>query len=107
MNRPRLSIMLVLFVCAVLLVLGAGGCGPSKRDLGNIAISKVEEYRRVKGRLPNSLSEVGVEEDESCPCYCKTSDNSYIVWNGTTLGESDTYDSQTKKWGEVGRVCSR
>jgi hypothetical protein len=80
----------------------------SDRKLGDTVISKVEEFRRTKGRLPDSLSEAGIEGDESCPCYCKTGDNSYIVWNGTTLGESDTYDSQTKKWSEEGQgVCAR
>jgi hypothetical protein len=93
---------------AMVLVLGSGGCGPSKRDSGNTVVSKVEEYRRAKGRLPNSLSEVGIEEDEGCPCYCKTGDDSYIVWYGTSLGESDTYSSETKKWSEVGQgVCSQ
>ena len=90
MKRPQLSAVLSLLLSAVVLVCGAGGCGPSKRALGNAVIKKVEEYRRAKGRLPSFLSEAGIEEDEGCPCYCRTSDNGYIVWYGTTLGESDT-----------------
>ena len=31
-----------------------------------------------------------------------------MVWYGTTLGESNTYDSRTKKWSEAtGLVCSQ
>jgi hypothetical protein len=101
MKRRRLSAM--LFVLALVLVVGAGGCGPTQQDLGNTVISKVEGFRRAKGRLPASLSELGIEEDESCPCYCKTGDDRYTVWYRTTLGKSDTYDSQTKKWSEVGQ----
>src|SRR5258708_27181926 len=92
----------------VMLVLGAVSCVQSKRALGNTIVAKIEEFKRGNGRLPSSLSEVGVKESESCPCYCKTSDSGYIVWYGTTLGESDTYDSRTRKWAEVGQgVCSR
>ncbi|MBI3477763.1 MAG: hypothetical protein HY010_18675 [Acidobacteria bacterium] len=86
--------------------MAANSCGPSKRDLGNAVVSKVEEFKRTNGRLPNSLSEAGVEKDENCPCYCKTTGNTYIAWYGTTLGESDTYDSETKKWSDRSvKVC--
>jgi hypothetical protein len=51
---------------------------------------------------------MGAKEDESCPCYCKTGGDSYIVSYGTTLGESYAYDSRTKKWSEAaGPVCFR
>jgi hypothetical protein len=97
---------LLFAISALVFVVGTGCWGPSKRDASNVVISKIEEFKRVKGRLPNSLSETGAEEDESCPCYCKTNNGSYIVWYGTTLGESDTYDSETKKWSGVNGVCS-
>jgi hypothetical protein len=97
---------LLFAISALVFVVGTGCWGPSKRDASNVVISKIEEFKRVKGRLPNSLSETGVEEEESCPCYCKTSNGSYIVWYGTMLGESDTYDSETRKWSEVNGVCS-
>src|SRR5579872_968678 len=97
----------LLFTVSVLVfIVGAGCSGAAKQNASNAVISKIEEFKRVNGRLPNSLSETGVEQDESCPCYCKTSNSSYVVWYGTTLGESHTYDSETKKWSEVNRVCS-
>lgn len=66
---------------------------------------KIEEFRKVKGPLPSSLSEAGAQDDETCPCYCKTGDDSYLVWYGTSLGESDTYDSETKNWSAGNRAC--
>ena len=107
MKLLRLTAMLSLFVSALALVFGAAGCGPSQRELGNSVIAKVEEYRLAKGRLPTSLSEAGIQQNQSCPCYCKTGDNTYAVWYRTMLGKSDTYDSQTKKWseGEQGVFC--
>ena len=49
-----------------ILITGCGGS--SKRDAGNIAISKIKEFKKVKRRLPDSLSEAGAQDDESCPC---------------------------------------
>jgi hypothetical protein len=97
---------LFLAVAALVFTIIISGCwGPSKREAGNIAISKIEEFGKVKGRLPYSLSEAGARDDESCPCYCKTGDGSYLVWYGTKLGESDTYDSETRKWSPGNRAC--
>ena len=70
-----------------------------------VTISKIEEFKKAKGRLPESLSEAGAQDDESCPCYCKTGDESYFVWYGTALGESDTYDSETRKRSPGNRAC--
>jgi hypothetical protein len=108
MKRSYYLAIVALAFAAITLALAANFAGwrPLKRVASNTAISEIEEFRKAKGRLPNSLTEVGVEDDESCPCYCKTGDRSYIVWYGTTLGESDTYDSETRKWSDVGGVCA-
>ncbi len=91
----------------LLLPVGLGGCHHSERKASDRIVAKVESFKKSHGRIPTALSEIGVDEIESCPCYCKTSDNSYIVWYGTTLGESDSYDSRTNKWSEAaGAVCT-
>src|SRR5262245_37890159 len=83
-------------------------CNFSERRAGNDIVAKIERFKKSTGHLPSALSDLGITEDESCPCYCKTGDDTYIVWYGTTLGESDTYDYRTKKWSEAsGAVCSR
>jgi hypothetical protein len=65
---------------------------------GNEIISRVEAYRTSHGHLPETLKDVGLRDPDMKVFYRKTSDNEYCVWFGTTLGESETYDSQTKKW---------
>jgi hypothetical protein len=66
---------------------------------GNRIVTKIESFRRDKGRLPNTLSEIGIEEKEEGPFYYeKKSEGKYVLWFGTTLGESVTYDSDTRKW---------
>jgi predicted small secreted protein len=99
--KRSLAVILTLTLAAVV------GCN-SKRRAGNDIVAKIERFKKSTGHLPSALSDIGVTADENCPCYCKTGDGNYIVWYGTTLGESDTYDSQTKKWSEAsGAVCSR
>ncbi len=65
---------------------------------GNKIISRIETYRKTHLRLPDSLDDLGISDPDIRIYYKKTSDTEYIVWFGTTLGESETYDSQTKKW---------
>ena len=73
-----------------------------KLKAGNERVAKIEKFRNEKSRLPNSLSEIGIVEDESGPIYYrKESETKYIIWFGKELGESATYDSETKKWSNL------
>lgn len=67
---------------------------------GNTIIDKIEIFKQSNKRLPNSLNELGIQEKMNGPFYYEKNDstNSYLVWYGTILGESVTYDSTTKKW---------
>jgi hypothetical protein len=68
-------------------------------ELGNNIVIKIENFKTAKGKLPDKLSEAGVKEKEAGPIYySKRTETQYILWFGTTLGESITYDSDTKKW---------
>ena len=97
-----------MIVYMLMLITASSGCNYFHRKGGSEIVVKVEQFRKTTGRLPNSLSEIGIQENESCPCYCKTSNESFILWYGATLGESDTYDSRTKQWSEAaGVVCSQ
>lgn len=83
-----------------LITLSIFACGyGQKLRRGNEVIAMVEKFRSEKGRLPNSLSEIGIVETESGSIYYeKKSETKYIVWFGKELGESATYDSDTKEW---------
>jgi hypothetical protein len=66
---------------------------------GNEVVAKIERFKKDKGRLPLSLSEIGIEEKEEGPIYYQKQDSSkYVIWFSAELGESVTYDSSTKKW---------
>jgi hypothetical protein len=65
---------------------------------GNALIRRVEDFRRKNGRLPEGSTEFGTEYEDSGVFYQKTSSRDYVVWFGTSLGESEVYDSATRKW---------
>lgn len=66
---------------------------------GNEIVFKIEHYKNVNGKLPISLTEINIEEKLEGPIYYELKGSSrYILWFGTTLGESITYDSEQKKW---------
>ncbi|HZU27985.1 MAG TPA: hypothetical protein VFA04_20820 [Bryobacteraceae bacterium] len=73
---------------------------------GNDAIQRIESYRGKHHRSPGSLEETGLRDsDPSWIFYQKCNDRQYVVWFGTTLGESMTYTSWTRNWESLNRTC--
>jgi hypothetical protein len=67
--------------------------------LGNEVVRSIDALREREGKLPASLSEVGIPvSDQDHYFYQPCTDGRYIVWFGTRLGESMTYDSATRHW---------
>ena len=97
---PLLSIALVLTIFAGLLFLfePVWLFHYSDFSVGKQIIVRVEAFRAGHGHLPDSLKDVGMNEDDLSVYYRKDGDKHYILWFGTTLGESETYDSNTQKW---------
>ncbi len=95
MHRRLKSILLISSV----ILLGACLASPSKRELAEQVISRLESYREREGQLPDSLNQVGLNVVEEGPIYYeKRTNSSYILWYGLDLGESMTYDSVEKRW---------
>ncbi len=71
----------------------------TKIKAGNEIVNKIENFKKDKGKLPETLSEIGIEEKEEGPIYYrKKSETKFVLRFGTTLGESVTYNSNTKEW---------
>jgi hypothetical protein len=91
----RFGLLLILAV----FVFGFACTNGEKIKQGNNVAAKIEKFKTEKGGLPNSLSEIGIEEKMEGPIYYrKESETKYILWFGEGLGESVTYDSDTKTW---------
>lgn len=62
-------------------------------------IDKIEQYKALNSCYPNTLAEVGCDYNESGPLfYQKNNNTSYMLYFGTTLGESKIYYPETKTW---------
>ena len=78
--------------------------GPLSRERrlmreGDEVVAAIERHRHATGRLPESLRAVGLPEAEEGPIhYERRGDGGYVLWFGTVLGESATYDSRTGRW---------
>jgi hypothetical protein len=96
--------MKTIFLPLILsLLIALCSCGSissqSKKNEGNKIVAKIELFKKENGRLPSSLSELGIKETEEGPIYYEKKDNSsYILWFGAELGESVTFNSSTNKW---------
>jgi hypothetical protein len=81
---------------------GLWGCTSQEGRLKSAAdrlVRRVERHRKQTGVRPASLSAMGLAETEEGPLhYQPTQDTSYLVWFGTTLGESMSYHSETRRW---------
>ena len=90
-----LSLPLTLLFCFTIL-----SCDSSEKIAkGNEYVAQIESFRKERGRLPSSLTEIEIAETESGPIYYeKKNESKYILWFGKELGESVVYDSDTKQW---------
>ena len=95
-----MKLKVILTVLSAAFFVSSLACSYSEKlAKGNEVIAKIESFRKEKGRLPNSLSEIRIEETESGSIYYrKESESKYILWFGKELGESVAYDSDTKQW---------
>lgn len=59
--------------------------------------SALEDYHAQHGTYPESLSAAKISEPNEL-YYQREPDGSYLLWFGTTLGESTTYCSKTQEW---------
>jgi hypothetical protein len=77
---------------------------------GNSLISQINSFQQSHGRLPLDLSELGNDTAQAAEkkglSYERCSSGvHYIVWFGTTLGESVSYDSRSSGWKDENGPC--
>jgi len=73
---------------------------------GNKLVSRIESYRVAHGHLPSIQSELGADATEQDRIYYeKCSETRYVVWFGTELGESMSYDSGSGVWKPINIAC--
>lgn len=66
---------------------------------GRELIKKVEAYKAKNHKLPQYLSDIKPQIPDDYPLsYASRDGENYIIWFGTSLGESIAYHSDSKKW---------
>lgn len=69
------------------------------KQAGARLIKKIETYRVLNNRLPNTIADIGLTEPmEQGPYYEKTDSLYYIVFFNIGFDETKTYYSQTQNW---------
>lgn len=93
----------LFLICLCLWFVFSTPCSQVRNDRlkkeGDKMVKQVEEFKQQKGRLPDSVKELGMEETLEGPIYYrKIDENRYMLWFGTELGESIKYDSDRRTW---------
>jgi hypothetical protein len=72
--------------------------------VGNQIVSRVENFRKENGRLPDSRSEMSLPEEETIqPFYEKRGENDYVIYYNIGFDKIKAYYSDSKKWENVDR----
>lgn len=71
-----------------------------------VLIEKIEDYKKLYGKIPPDLKSIGVDEKEEGPIFYtpwNDSINYIIYFSEGGVGESKKYYSDTKKWENIDR----
>lgn len=86
-----LAMMLVITACTIKM--------EDKQAKAEAVLAQIETFQAQNHRLPQNLTEMGLPETESGPIYYdKKTDDRFLLWYGTDLGASRTYDSALGEW---------
>jgi len=67
--------------------------------MGEDIYTKVIQYQKAHGYLPDNLKDIGLEDKEEGPIYYhRQTDSTFYIYYGGVLGESIIYDPKTDKW---------
>lgn len=100
-----------IYVAAILLSLTTSGCDKllDRRKIrkGDELVKRIEQFRERNHRLPDNFEEAGATDPEATIgfYYMRCDKDSYIIWFGTSLGESVSYSSTGGTWNSVNLTC--
>lgn len=105
MNKKGLFFVSTILILSLLVVIWYAFYFRSNREIklmkeGERIVNKVEEYKKTNDRLPNSLSEIGIEEREGFNVlyYYKRDSINYTVSFPISAEKHKFYYSDSKKW---------
>ena len=102
--KPKALLRLLFVVSMTLLIIvAAPTIAPKWRQMELMRQSEpiheaLKAYHQKHGGYPESLDPIGISSREEGPIYYQREGGSYLLWFGTSLGESLTYRSNEGKW---------
>jgi hypothetical protein len=75
------------------------------KEKGTVLIDSIESFKNKYHKLPESLEEIGIAQEEGIDAiyYIKKDSANYIVWFGMDLGESVIFYSDSMRWETINR----
>lgn len=74
----------------------------SYKNRGSELIEQIETFRNNYGRLPNTITEMGLQEPmNDGPYYRKENSKHYIIFFNIGFDETIIYSSRTKEWQNI------
>ena len=72
---------------------------------GNVVVERIEQYKKNNNKLPNSLKEIGENDDEdNYPFFYQKQDSCYYsISFGISMDDSKIYYSDSKQWEDLYR----
>lgn len=102
MQKMR-QIIQILTIVLVLVITSCCDIICERQKHADFIIEKVEKFKHETGRLPNNVTELGIDDKQMhLSFYTKIDSTEYEVWYGTDLGVSKIYNSKTREWREEG-----
>jgi uncharacterized membrane protein YgaE (UPF0421/DUF939 family) len=90
--------LLIAFVFVIILFLQNNEKIKYQKNATSL-INKIEAFRKSENRLPNNVTELGLEEAmNSGPYYEKKDSTYYVIYFTIGFDETLTYHSDEKKW---------
>jgi len=95
-NKAQL-IKLINIICLSLLFI-TQSCSSNDFTYAETVIKKIEQYKQSHATLPNSLEDIGIENNSGPVFYDKLNDPHYQMINKSQSGNISVYNSMDKKW---------
>lgn len=104
MNRKYI-ILLVIIGALISIAMLINRREDRLKKQGQVVINKVDNYKTTHGYYPKALNEIGIKSTEEGPLFYERKDSlGYILYFGTSLGESKVYYPDTRTWEEGFRL---
>lgn len=98
-RKVGLFLVVILIIAASVIIWLRHTEDNSYKKRGDELIKKIEIFRHDRNRLPNTVTELGLQEPmNEGPYYQKKDSTNYVVFFNISFDNAKVYSSKTKQW---------